>query len=111
MIYFYLQVKKTTHYYRFGGGEYEALEHKMIGGIYMASNVTGSCQLFDVKVSEPQKCIYDDDCNLEHLRHLFGRPRRMAANELIWMHGMNDRMISSILRNFCVFIRVFCRCL
>jgi hypothetical protein len=57
-----------------------------IGGLYMASNVGSSCQLWDASLSDPV-AVVGHLGDLEHLRPALGekgkyRPR---ANELIWL--------------------------
>ena len=80
------KIKTKKIYNSFGGGSYNAVTHQLIGGIYMASNVKDTCQLFPVRVNKPQLAVYDASCNLEHLRHLFGTPVKLRQNRLYWMH-------------------------
>ena len=78
--------KTEEGWYRFGGGRYNTTTHQLIGGIYMASNKADTCQIFPVRVDKPQLAVYDASCNLEHLRHLFGTPVKLAADAFYWMH-------------------------
>lgn len=63
----------------FGSDHYE-------GGIYFASNVSNSCQVFDALVDNKIPGIVDRYGGLsESLRPLLGNPTKLRAGELIWM--------------------------
>jgi hypothetical protein len=54
-------------------GEYQ-------GGIFMASNVSNSCNVWNAKVEQIGKL----GC-LEHLRPLLGRGASVSAGDLLWI--------------------------
>jgi len=63
------------------GGGY-VIDGQRSGGIYMASNVDDSCQIFNAIVEEPQMIGHLGSC--EHLRSFLGEGVKLKANELCW---------------------------
>lgn len=62
----------------FGPDRYE-------GGIYMASNVANTSEVWDALVDKKIKGIVDEHGGCEHLRPLIGPGTKLKANELVWM--------------------------
>lgn len=58
---------------------------KLEGGIFMASNIQNTSQVFDALVDKTVPNIVDRHGGCEHLRKLIGPGTKLAANELIWM--------------------------
>lgn len=54
-----------------------------IDGIYMASNVSDSCQIYPQLIVEPHE-VTDAHGGIEHMRDRLGTGRGLAANELVW---------------------------
>lgn len=61
-----------------GPDEYE-------GGIYMASSVADTSEVWDALVDKNIKGIVDKHGSCEHLRHLLGPGTKLQANQLVWM--------------------------
>mmetsp|Transcript_56404 Transcript_56404/g.167885 ORF Transcript_56404/g.167885 Transcript_56404/m.167885 type:complete len:458 (+) Transcript_56404:52-1425(+) len=57
---------------------------KHVGGIYMASSVTDSCEVWDAKIDQPEEVVGRMG-DLEHMRELLGEGIRMKAGELYWL--------------------------
>jgi len=55
------------------------------GGIYMASNIANTSQVWDALVDKNVSGIVDKHGGCEHLRPLFGPGTKLQANQLIWM--------------------------
>mmetsp|Transcript_14552 Transcript_14552/g.22760 ORF Transcript_14552/g.22760 Transcript_14552/m.22760 type:complete len:395 (-) Transcript_14552:497-1681(-) len=55
------------------------------GGIYMASNVSNTSEIFDALVDKEVDGIVDRHGGCEHLRGLIGPGTKLEANELVWM--------------------------
>lgn len=55
-----------------------------IDGIFMASNISGSCNVWPLVVESPER-VSDEYGSLEHLRHLLGPPISTEANKMYWM--------------------------
>lgn len=66
-----------------GAGEFDG--HDISGGIYMASSVSGSTKVWDVKVKTPVVGHLGD---VEHLRDLLGEGSTVEAQELVWLTDM-----------------------
>jgi len=72
-----------------GGGYKETDE--LHGGIYMASNVAGSCKVWNAQIKCPDKVVTDvaDSAghlgDIEHLREELGEGYMVEAGELIWL--------------------------
>ena len=64
--------------YFYGPDRYE-------GGIYMASNIADTSQVWDALVDKNVPGIVDKHGGCEHLRHLIGEGTKLEAGELIWM--------------------------
>lgn len=85
-----------TYWYRWGGGfrdpeaercggnrENGLQEDELLGGIFMASSVAGSCRLWNVRIRDAHEVVGELG-NLEHLRDLLGDGTLVEANQLIW---------------------------
>jgi hypothetical protein len=55
------------------------------GGIYFASSVDSTCQVFDALVDKAVPGIADRHGGCEYLRHMIGDGEVLGANELVWM--------------------------
>ncbi|CAK4693571.1 unnamed protein product [Aphanomyces euteiches] len=67
-----------------GSGEYE--EHRIYGGIYMASTVEDSCCIYDAVIDNPQDVVGHLG-DIEHLRDMLDKSycaKLCPANELVW---------------------------
>ena len=62
----------------FGPDNYE-------GGIYMASSVENTSEVWDALVDNQVPGIVDKHGGCEHLRSMLGRGTKLGAGELIWM--------------------------
>ena len=74
---------RIYHHWGIGVGSYNKDSFKIKGGIYMASNVANSCQVWDCQVM-------DDNCighlgDIEHLRSLLPESEIMEPNCLYWL--------------------------
>jgi len=58
--------------------------HDIHGGLYMASNVAGSCKIWHARLRDPEN-IVGHLGNIEHLRDLLGEGCQLEAGELIWL--------------------------
>jgi hypothetical protein len=58
---------------------------RLQGGIFMASNVSDTCEIWDALVDKNRKGIVDRHGGCEHIRHLLGPGTKLKANTLIWM--------------------------
>ena len=59
---------------------------RVLGGIFMASNVSGTTAVWNASVNNPDGSIIGAHGNIERLRPLLGPPARiLRAGELIWM--------------------------
>ncbi|KAG9398551.1 hypothetical protein AC1031_014333 [Aphanomyces cochlioides] len=68
-----------------GSGEYE--EHRIYGGIYMASTVEDSCCKYDAVIDNPQDVVGHLG-DIEHLRDVLDKSycaNLCPANELVWI--------------------------
>lgn len=54
-----------------------------VDGIYMASNVAGSCAIYPLQITSPADVV-DEHGGIEHMRHLLGEPKLLEAGELCW---------------------------
>lgn len=54
-----------------------------VDGIYMASNVTGSCAIYPLQITSPAGVV-DEHGGIEHMRHLLGEPKLLDQGELCW---------------------------
>jgi len=72
--------EEPGYYMDFGWGEGTIEEGGYRGGIFMASTVDDSCEVFDARVLRP-----GDKGDCEYLRGLLGNGIKMQANELWWM--------------------------
>lgn len=59
--------------------------NRYVGGIYMASSVADTSEVWDALVDKNVKGIVDEHGNCEHLRPLLGPGTKLQANQLIWM--------------------------
>ena len=75
------------------------------GGLYMASTVSNTCQLWDVEVDEPA-AVAGELGSCEHLRPVLGEPVPMLANQLYWI---TDRTPHEALPQPCSGYRQFFR--
>lgn len=76
------------------GGEYSIQYHpwgrgvcdreKIDGGIYMCSNVSSSCRIWNARIREPEKMVGPLG-DVEHLRDNLGEGRLLEANQLVWL--------------------------
>ena len=55
------------------------------GGIYMASSVDNTSEVWDALVDRTIKGIVDHHGGCEHLRRFIGQGTKLEANQLIWM--------------------------
>lgn len=55
------------------------------GGIYMASSVKDTCQVWDALVDRSVPGMVDGHGGCEHLRNIIGRGTMLDAGELVWM--------------------------
>ena len=58
---------------------------RLEGGIFMASTVDNSCEIWDALVDKDTSGIVDRHGGCEHLRPLLGQGTKLKANELVWM--------------------------
>ena len=49
----------------------------------MASTIAGTCRIFDACVEDPNVAVRDDQCSLEHIRHLFGKGEGIRGTNFI----------------------------
>jgi hypothetical protein len=54
------------------------------GGIYMASSVANTSQVFDALVDKNKEGIVDQHGSCEHLRRIIGPGTKLKAGELVW---------------------------
>lgn len=54
------------------------------GGIYMASNISNTCRIWDVKIKDPAIAV-DNFGGVEHMRDLLGDGVCMEANKIYWL--------------------------
>lgn len=54
-----------------------------VDGIYMASNISDSCQIYPQLITRPAE-VTDRYGGIEHVRKRLGPGRGLAANELVW---------------------------
>lgn len=59
-------------------------EDNPVDGIYMASNVTGSCMVYDEVIEKPED-VTDRFGGIEHMRNVLGPGRKLEAGELCWI--------------------------
>lgn len=52
------------------------------GGIYMASNIDDSCQIYNAVVEDPRMIGHLGNC--EHLREFLGPGTKLKAGQLCW---------------------------
>ncbi|KAI8897820.1 hypothetical protein BC833DRAFT_620883 [Globomyces pollinis-pini] len=87
--------------FRMGKGEHESIDHfmwgrgfiegnKLSGGIYMASNISDSCRVWDAQIQEvDSQSAIGKLGNIEHLRGLLGPDYiSVPANTLLWITDM-----------------------
>ncbi len=74
--------QKETYVSHWGHGEY--LVDRMIGGIYMASNVRDTCQIWPCRLLDDQ--LIGTHGSLEHVRaHIPVTPIKCEADQLYWI--------------------------
>lgn len=66
------------------GGDVEGEPDKYNGGLFMASNVNDSCEIWDALVGKGHG-IVDYHGSGEHLRPFIGKGTKLKANELAWL--------------------------
>jgi len=76
------EVITTEISYGWGGGEYH--ENHCYGGIYMASTISDSCAVWEVKIDKPAE-IVGPGGDIDHLRSLLGNYSLMKENEIWWI--------------------------
>lgn len=59
-------------------------DNVQVDGIYMASNVADSCQVYPVQIDKPLLCT-DPHGGLAHMKTHLGKSTDLKANQLIWM--------------------------
>ena len=68
------------------GGGLMMREETILGGIFMASNVTGSCAVWNCRIRDQSGDIIGSHGNIERLRRLLGPPAKLLeSGELVWM--------------------------
>ena len=55
---------------------------ELYGGLYMASNVSNTCAVYNALID---KNGVDSQGGMDHLRRLIGEPTLLEANELVWL--------------------------
>jgi len=65
-----------------GGGSYE--RNHCHGGIYMASNISDSCAVWEVKIDNPGE-IVGPGGDIDHLRSYLGSRKLMKKSEVWWI--------------------------
>lgn len=70
--------------YNWGCGVMEGDASKVKGGIYMASNISNSCKIWDVKIKSPTLAA-DKYGGIEHMRDLLGEGVCMEADKIYWL--------------------------
>ena len=78
-----IQFNRIYHHWGIGIGSYEKDSFKIRGGIFMASNVANSCQIWDCQ-------IMDDNCighlgDIDHLKSLLPKSEVMEPHCLYWL--------------------------
>ncbi len=58
--------------------------YEYIGGLYMASNVAGSCRVWNCRINDPGKVVGPLG-DLEHVRSVLGEGETLDAGEVVWM--------------------------
>ena len=56
-----------------------------VGGIFVASNVKNSTEVYDALVHKSTPGIVDRHGSCEHLRRFCGKGTKLLENELVWM--------------------------
>ena len=83
-------IKLINYTYRWGlGTTYSGTRYgcELIGGIYMASNISDSCEVWDCRVLQDEKGeeIIGNLGDVEHLREYLPKHETMAENEMYWI--------------------------
>ncbi|CAB9531470.1 expressed unknown protein (Partial), partial [Seminavis robusta] len=83
----YSSHRKPVVHFHWGMGRYVEDDETMRleGGIFMASTVANTSQLWHALVDKSTPGIVDHHGGCEHLRPLLGQGQKLDANELIWM--------------------------
>ena len=55
------------------------------GGIYVASSVEGSTEVYDALVDKSKPGLVDRHGSCEHLRRFLGKGTKLVENELVWL--------------------------
>lgn len=74
--------KYEIMYYYWGLGMYRN-EERLVGGIYLASNMDDTCAIFNASVDDPRMIGRLGCC--EHLREFCGLPILLKKNQLAWI--------------------------
>lgn len=67
-----------------GGPLGGVVDEQLAGGIYMASNISNSCRIWNCTLDRLSE-IVGNLGDVEHLRELLGEGEPLNADELIWM--------------------------
>ena len=78
-----VQDNRIYHHWGMGIGSYDKNSFKIKGGIFMASNVDDSCQVWDCQVMDDNLIGHLGD--VEHLRSLLPESEMMKANCIYWI--------------------------
>merc|ERR1712113_531466 len=70
----------TKRYHGWGIGM--VMGRSRCGGIYMASNIDDSCQIYNAVVEDPRMIGHLGNC--EHLREFLGPGTKLKAGQLCW---------------------------
>jgi len=57
---------------------------RVVGGLYMASNVQSSCNVWNTLITDPG-IVVGHHGDLEHVRDILGNPTPMRANQIYWL--------------------------
>eukprot|EP01103_Thecamoeba_quadrilineata_P007675 TRINITY_DN17521_c0_g1_i1.p1 TRINITY_DN17521_c0_g1~~TRINITY_DN17521_c0_g1_i1.p1 ORF type:complete len:305 (-),score=10.67 TRINITY_DN17521_c0_g1_i1:116-1030(-) len=76
------KIKFSTRSLPWGGGHYK--KPIFYGGIYMASNISDSCRVWNAKIEDMHEIVgpYGD---VEHLRNFLGNGETMKSKEIWWL--------------------------
>mmetsp|Transcript_22445 Transcript_22445/g.31407 ORF Transcript_22445/g.31407 Transcript_22445/m.31407 type:complete len:163 (+) Transcript_22445:528-1016(+) len=78
---------KPAYGNRWGCGIFRGTKETFLGGLYMASTVSGSCQVWPAKIKKTQGVVGPHgEC--EHLSEWCGDPEKMSSNYLYWLTDM-----------------------
>ncbi|XP_065659615.1 uncharacterized protein LOC101236717 [Hydra vulgaris] len=75
----------SPYFIEWGGGV--NFEDVFSGGIYMASNIAGSCKVWNCQIlpGEDGKCVISELGDIEHLREFLPESEVMKENALYWI--------------------------